>query len=60
MVLVQPFTSQSRERRFPSLVPCALNPFPGAGVMEADDRKVTTVFTVQPSFHRRYSTNRVS
>ena len=33
---------------------------PGAGIMEADDRKVTTVFTVQPSFHHRYSTNPVS
>ena len=27
--------------------------------MEADDRQVTTVFTVQPSFHHRHSTNRV-
>ena len=33
---------------------------PGAGIMEADDRRVTTVFTVQPSFHHRHSTNRVS
>ena len=33
---------------------------PGAGIMEADDRQVTTVFTVQPSFHRRHSTNLVS
>ena len=32
----------------------------GAGIMEADDRQVTTVFTVQPSFHLRHSTNRVS
>ena len=32
----------------------------GAGIMEADDRQVTTVFTVQPSFHHRHSTNRVS
>ena len=24
---------------------------PGAGIMEADDRQVTTVFTVQPYFH---------
>ena len=31
-----------------------------AGIMEADDSKVTTVFTVQPSFHHRHSTNRVS
>ena len=31
----------------------------GAGIMEADDRQVTTVFTVQPSFHHRHSTNRV-
>ena len=30
---------------------------PGAGIMEADDRQVTTV---QPSFHHRHSTNRVS
>ena len=29
---------------------------PGAGIMEADDRQVTTVFTVQPSFHHRHST----
>ena len=33
---------------------------PGAGIMEADDRQVTTVFIVQPSFHHRHSTNRVS
>ena len=33
---------------------------PGAGIMEADDRQVTTVFTVQPSFHDRPSANRVS
>ena len=33
---------------------------PGAGIMEADDRQVTTVFTVQPSFHRGHSRNRVS
>ena len=26
---------------------------PGAGIMEADDRQVTTVFVVQPSFHHR-------
>ena len=32
----------------------------GAGIMETDDRQVTTVFTVQPSFHHRHSTNRVS
>ena len=25
--------------------------------MEADDRQVTTNFTVQPSFHQRYLTN---
>ena len=31
-----------------------------AGIMEADDRQVTTVFTVQPSFYHRLSTNRVS
>ena len=28
---------------------------PGAGIMEADDHQVTTVFTVQPSFHHRHS-----
>ena len=28
--------------------------------MEVDDRQVTTVFTVQPSFHHRHSTNPVS
>ena len=33
---------------------------PGAGIMEADDRQVTTVFTDQPSFHHRHSTNRAS
>ena len=33
---------------------------PGAGIMEAVDRQVTTVFTVQPSFHHRHSTNRES
>ena len=32
----------------------------GAGIKEADDRQVTTVFTVQPPFHHRHSTNRVS
>ena len=32
--------------------------FPNQG--EADDRQVTTVFTVQPSFHHGHSTNRVS
>ena len=31
-----------------------------AGIMEADDRQMTTVFTVQPSFHHRHSTNPVS
>ena len=30
----------------------------GAGIMEADDCQVTTVFTVQPSFYHRHSTNR--
>ena len=30
---------------------------PGAGIMEVDDRQVTTV---QPSFHHRHSTNQVS
>ena len=30
-----------------------------AGIMEADNRQVTIVFTVQPSFHHRHSTNRV-
>ena len=33
---------------------------PGAGIMVADDRQVTTVFTVQPSFHHRHSTNQIS
>ena len=33
---------------------------PGAGIIEADDRQVTTVFTVQQSFHHRHSTNRLS
>ena len=33
---------------------------PGAGIMEADGSQVTTVFTVQPSFHHRHSTNWVS
>ena len=33
---------------------------PGAGIMEADDRQVTTAFTVQRSFHHRHSTNRAS
>ena len=33
---------------------------PGAGIMEADHRQVTTVFTVQPSLHHRHWTNRVS
>ena len=33
---------------------------PGSGIMEDDDGQETTVFTVQPSFHHRHSTNRVS
>ena len=33
--------------------------WPGAGIMEADYRQVTTVFTDQPSFHHRHSTKRV-
>ena len=33
---------------------------PGAGIMKADDRQVTTIFTVQPSFHHRHSKNRVT
>ena len=33
-------------------------PSPGAGIKEADDLQVTTVFTVQPSFHHRHQTNR--
>ena len=33
---------------------------PGAGIMEANDSQVTPVFTVQPSFHHRHSTNRVA
>ena len=32
----------------------------GGGIVEADDRQVTTVFTVQPPFHHRHSTNPVS
>ena len=28
-----------------------------AGIIEADDRQLTTVFTVQPSFHHGHSTN---
>ena len=43
------------------VVPHALPPVAFAktrgGIMEADDRQMTTV---QPSFHHRYSTNRVS
>ena len=34
--------------------------WPGAGIMEADDCQVMTVFTAQPLFHHRHSTNRVS
>ena len=33
---------------------------PGAGIMEADDRHVRTVFTVQPLFQNRHPTNPVS
>ena len=33
---------------------------PGAGVMEADDCQVMTVFTVQRSFHHWHSTNQLS
>ena len=32
-------------------------PFPGTGIMAADDCQVTTVFTVQQSFHHWHSTN---
>ena len=32
----------------------------GAGIIEAEDRQGTTVFTVQPSFYHRHSTNPVS
>ena len=32
----------------------------GAVIIEADDHHVTTVFTIQPSFHHRHSRNRVS
>ena len=35
-------------------------PSSGASIMEADDRQVTTNFTVQPSFHHRHLTNCVS
>ena len=38
---------------------CTAKP-PGARIMEADDRQVTTVFTVQPPFHHQHSTNRLS
>ena len=31
----------------------------GVGIMEANNRQVTTAFTVQPSFHHQHSTNRV-
>ena len=44
-------TRQSRAKRESGAV---------AGIMEADDRQVTTVFTVQSSFHHRHSSNRVS
>ena len=33
---------------------------PGASIMEAYDRQVTTVFTIQSSFHHGHSTNPVS
>ena len=33
---------------------------PGTSIIEADDRQVTTVFTVQRSFQHRQPTNRVS
>ena len=35
--------------------PAKVTMAPGAGIMKADDRPVTTVFTVQPSFHHRHS-----
>ena len=40
--------------------PEPLNGETWVGIMEADDRQVTTVFTVQPSFHHRHSTHRIS
>ena len=48
-------------RRAPTSCICALKMCrTRAGIMEADDRQVTTVFTVQSSFHHRHSTNPVS
>ena len=41
-------------------VTASLAQWPESGIMEADHRQVTTDFTVQPSFHHRHSTNRVS
>ena len=49
--LIRPLPQPARGKTFSA---------PGAGVTEADDRQVTTVFTVQPSFHHRHSTNQVS
>ena len=40
--------------------PDRLPSWPGARIMEVNDCQVTTVFTVQPSFHHRHSTNQVS
>ena len=60
------WTAYSRNKKqlnllnLPSVSPFRHFSVPGAGIMEADDRQVTTVFTVQPRFHHRRSTNRVS
>ena len=55
-LLSQPLTADNGPTS-PSINPLTPEYTPGAGIMEADDRQVTTVFTVQPSFHHRYPTN---
>ena len=47
-------------QRHSPMSPCFPGYETGACIMEADDSQVTTVFTVQSSFHYRHSTNRVS
>ena len=39
---------------------CVMLARSGAGIMESDDRQVTTALTVQPSFHHQHLTNQVS
>ena len=52
------FVSAEKRKTFPGhTFYLSVCPSSGDAIMEADDRQETTVFTVQPSFHHRHSTN---